>query len=459
MAPTARVLFCAFYAAVSVTVAAGEDVAPQVSFVRNVAPILVSKCQACHGPKAVESNYRVDAFHALMQAGDHGMPPIVAGNLEESELYRLITSDDAEERMPNNGGRLTTAEITTIATWIQQGAQFDGLDAQSTLTTQIPRDLPYPTPPQLYPSALPISGLALTADGSRLISGGYYELLIWDVAKGTLLARTGDVPQRTFGVAFDPEGRLLAVAGGSPGVSGDVRLIPWEDASSPPGGKPTVLAKLEDVFFDVAFRPNGREVAACAADGTIRVFDVATASERLKIEAHADWINAICYSTDGALIASASRDKTAKVFNADSGALVAAYSEHEVPVRAIAFAADGKSVLTAGGSSVHLWNVEDARRLGDVSGFAGEVNALTVHGETAVAASAGGSIRHFRVANRELIREFSHRSKVLLSLGWSQRPDRICLGCLDGTVSLWDLDTGSMEKEFSAWPTNGDASH
>src|SRR6188508_3426863 len=76
----ARALFCASLAAVSAMAVAGEGGSPPVSFVREVAPILVAKCQACHGPKAAESNYRVDALNALMQTGDHGSPPIIAGN-------------------------------------------------------------------------------------------------------------------------------------------------------------------------------------------------------------------------------------------------------------------------------------------------------------------------------------------------------------------------------------------
>jgi hypothetical protein len=454
----ATALFCAFFAAVSVAIVAGEGASPTISFVRDVAPIVVANCQACHGSKGVESNYRVDSFSALMQAGDHGAPPVVAGNVDESELYRLITSEDADERMPNNGDRLADAEIQTIAAWLTQGAQFDGQDAKAPLTTQIPRDLPNPAAPQTYPAAMPVTALALTADGTRLISGGYHELLIWDAATGALRDRVGDVPQRTFGLAFNGDGTLLAVAGGSPGISGEVRLIPWGDALRP-DAKPAILAKHEDVFFDVAFRPDDQQLVAAAADGTIRVFDVASGNERVKIEAHADWATAVSYSDDGAALASASRDKTAKVFNAESGALLTAYSEHEAPVRAIAFAADGKSVLSAGGGAVHIWNVEDAKRLGEIRGFAGDVDVLAVRGATAVAASTGGSIRHFRVADRELIREFNHRSQAILSLAWRQPPDRIWLGGLDGTAALWDLDAGKILKEFPASPRDGEPSH
>ena len=53
---------------------------------------------------------------------------------------------------------------------------------------------------------------------ARLITGGYHELLIWDATTGTLQTRVGNMPQRTFALAFNPAGTLLAVAGGRPAV-------------------------------------------------------------------------------------------------------------------------------------------------------------------------------------------------------------------------------------------------
>lgn len=446
-------LFCASCAFISARLLAGETAPPSVSFVREVAPILVAKCQACHGPTAAESNYRVDTFAALMTAGDYGTPPIEAGAAEDSELHRLIISNDADERMPNNGDRLSDGEVQSIATWIAQGAPFDGQDENAPLAKQIPRDIPYPAAPEVYPAALPVTAVALTGDGRRVICGGYHELLVRDAESGELNARVGDMPQRVFSLAMNAEGTLLAVAGGAPGVSGDLRLMAWKDGPQA-DAKPTNLARLDDVFFDVAFRPDGQQLAAAAADGSIRVFDVASGAERLKIEAHADWATAVCYSADGARVASASRDKTVKVVDAETGAVVAGYSEHNVPVRAVAFAADGKSVLSAGADSVHIWNVEDAKHLGQVAGFGGEVMTLAVRGETAVAASTSGRVRHFRVADREVLREIALDSKVILASEWHEGTHRVCIGCMNGMIVVWNLETGDVVKEFAAFPLN-----
>ena len=138
----------------------------------------------------------------------------------------------------------------------------------------------------------------------------------------------------------------------------------------------------DDVFFDVAFRPDGKQLAASGADGSVRVFDVPAGIERLKINNHADWVTDVRYSPDGKHIATASRDKTAKVFDAETGKLLATYSEHNAPVRAVAFAPDGKSVISAGGSRIHVWNVEDSKLVGEMTGFENDVNALLVAGDS-----------------------------------------------------------------------------
>jgi WD40 repeat protein len=431
--------------------AEGEATAKSVSFIREVAPILVAKCQACHGAKKAESNYRLDSFNGLMQPGDFGTPPVTAGDLENSELYRLITAEDDQERMPNNGSRLAESEIQIISNWIEQGAQFDAPDAAAPLSTQIPPDLAHPAAPTTYPTAAPITAMAFTVDGSQLVVGGYHELLIWDVASGNLATRIGNIPQRIFGMAFSSDHAWLAVAGGSPGVSGEVRLIPWNNGPAK-DSQARILARHDDVFFDVTFRPDSRQLAASGADGSVRVFEMPTGAERLKITNHADWVTALGFSPDGKRIATASRDRTAKVFDAESGSLLATYSEHNAPARAVAFSSDGKSVISAGGNRIRVWNIDNSKQIGEMTGFDNEIHAFVSNGETVVAAAADRSVRQFKFADRALVRSLTEHTAPVLSLAWHEPSHVVAAGCFDGTVTVWNLNDGTKLKQFIAVP-------
>jgi WD40 repeat protein len=441
---------CAFLSMICAT-AHGEDAAQPISFVRDVAPILIAKCQACHGGKKAESNYRLDSFNALMQPGDFAAPPVTAGDLDNSEMYRLITAEDELERMPNNGSRLAEPEIQIISNWIVEGARFDGQDAAASLSAQVPSDLPHPVAPTTYPTAVPITAMAFTADGSQLVVGGYHELLVWDVASGKLADRVGNIPQRICSMAFSPDRAWLAVAGGSPGVSGEVRLIPWNDGPTK-DPQPRVLARHDDVFFDVTFRWDGGQLAACGADGSVRVFDVSTGAELLKITNHADWVTALCFSPDGTLIATASRDKTAKVFDAQSGSLLATYSDHNAPVRAVAFSADGKSVISAGGNRIRVWNVDNSKQVGEMAGFDNDIHALLSNAETIVAAAADRTVRHFKFADRSLVRSLTEHPAPVVSLAWHGPSHLVSTGCFDGTVTVWNLKDGAKVMQFLAVP-------
>lgn len=426
--------------------------APRVSFVRDVAPILVGKCQGCHGPKTAESNYRLDTFDLMMQPGDFGLPPVTAGSVDESEFHRLITAENPEERMPNNGDRLSESEVASIDAWIAQGATFDGADRTASLRTQIPRDVPHPVAPPNYSSPLPVTALAFSADGGRLLTGGYHEALVWDPATGQLVSRLGNMPQRIYGMAVSPDNAYLAIAGGPAGVAGEVRLLAWVDGATG-GDAAKVLATGEDVFFDVAFRPDGKELAAAGSDGSIRIFDVATGVERLKVSNHADWVTDISYSADGASIATASRDKSSKAFDAATGRMLASNSELGAPVRGAVFAPDGKAVISVGGNGARMWKVEDSTTIGELPAFQGETQAIVSHGDNVLAASADRSVREFKIADRTQVRSFGEHPAWVLSLALNETTHRLATGCFDGTVTVWNLDGGAKVTQFLAVPT------
>jgi hypothetical protein len=99
-----------------------------IEFNRDVRPILADHCFQCHGPDAKQrkADLRLDTAEAA--APDRkGGPVVIAGQPEKSELWRRITSADADERMPppQKGTKLTAAETATLKHWIIEGAKFE----------------------------------------------------------------------------------------------------------------------------------------------------------------------------------------------------------------------------------------------------------------------------------------------------------------------------------------------
>lgn len=95
-----------------------------VSFALTVAPIFEARCAGCHGPQRQNANLSVASFTNLMRGGDSGSP-VEPGDPDLSSLVRRIRGED-EPRMPPDGPALAEDEIEAIATWVREGARFDG---------------------------------------------------------------------------------------------------------------------------------------------------------------------------------------------------------------------------------------------------------------------------------------------------------------------------------------------
>ncbi len=418
----------------------------RVSFVRDVAPILVRKCLACHGPKQPKSNYQVTTYELLLKEGDFGTEPIVPGKPEESMLYELLVDEDPDTWMPKDAERLPKEQIALIRRWIEQGARFDGPDPSAPLSRIIPRQ--YGSAPDAYPRPLPVTAVLLSHDGKQVITSGYNELLVWETATGKLLARWKQVPQRTYDLELSPDGKLLALAGGTPGVTGEVQL---RDAAS--GKLLRVLTVCDDVVFAVAFSPDGKLLASAGADRTIRIFQIPEGKELHAMEDHADWVMDVAWSPDGRWLVSASRDKTAKVFDAQKAQAHTTYNGHGAVVYSAVFSADGKTVFSAAENrQIHQWNPQDGKKKAQITNIRGEIYRLTRAGEFLFAAASDRTVRQFRLANRSQVRSLDKHSDWVYAVSVHLPGQLLAAGTFDGKVFLWNLKDGKLIRSFYAAP-------
>jgi hypothetical protein len=96
-------------------------IADEISFEKQIRPILNRHCAECHGPEVQKSDLRLDARHTALRGGSSG-PAIVAGDSDNSELLRRITSQDPDDRMPPEGDRLPSSDVELLKRWIDAGA-------------------------------------------------------------------------------------------------------------------------------------------------------------------------------------------------------------------------------------------------------------------------------------------------------------------------------------------------
>jgi WD40 repeat protein len=275
--------------------------AAEVSFYKQVRPILQTHCQGCHQPAKPGGEYIMTSHDRLLKAGESGSAAVVPGKPQESNLFKQITPGaDGKAEMPKGKPALTEAERETIANWITAGAKDD-----TPASTQTKYDREHPP---IYARSPVITSLDFSPDGTLLAVAGFHEALLLKAENGEQVARLIGLSERIETVKFSPDGSQLAVVGGNPGRMGEVQI--WDVA------KREVLLSAAftfDTLYGASWSPDGKLLAFGCADNTCRAMEVATGKQVLQLGTHSDWVLGTAFSPDSTHLVSVGRDMTAKL--------------------------------------------------------------------------------------------------------------------------------------------------
>ncbi|MBC8165013.1 MAG: hypothetical protein H7Y20_03970, partial [Bryobacteraceae bacterium] len=84
--------------------------------------VFTSRCWACHSQTAL-GGLRLDSREAMLRGGKSG-PALLAGNAKESRIYQAASHTNPAVKAMPPGVTLTSDELRTIETWINEGAPW-----------------------------------------------------------------------------------------------------------------------------------------------------------------------------------------------------------------------------------------------------------------------------------------------------------------------------------------------
>jgi WD40 repeat protein len=409
------------------------------TYTDQVEPTFQNKCLGCHNNAAKMGGLVLETYDSLRKGGAHG-PAVVPGKSSESRLV-LMLEGKIKPQMPFGGEPLAPAVIANIKAWIDAGANGPAPGAAATRASAQPV---IPDIKPAVPTVSPVTALGFAPSGKLLAVGGYKEVRLLDASTAKPLATLTGHAGQVRAVAFSPDGKWLAAAGGLAARSGEIKI--WDAETH---DLLRTMTGHKDAIYSLAVSPDGKLIASSSYDKLIKLWDAPTGNELHTLKDHIDAVFAVTFSPDGKRLASAAQDRTVKVWDVATGQRLFTLSEALDAVTTVAFSPSGGQLAAAGADKlIRIYNLAEKSGSLTQSMIAHEDAILgvayTPDGKTLISTSADRTIRIWDASTLTAVRALANQPDWVEALSISPDGKWLAAGRYDGSVSVYNL--GNYEQ-------------
>ena len=316
----------------------------------------------------------------------------------------------------------------------------------------------------------------LSPDSTRVIASTTIGIWIYDAQTGevvSLFTETQIDEQNGFlsstpleALTFSPDASIVATAHGN-------RIYVWDTFT---GNAFAMLNEHPDSINAITLSPDGAKLATAGGDWRVRLWEVRTGKYINSLTGHPSAVNAVAFSPDGKILASAG--STLRLWDAETGELLHTDSKDLGSINLVVFSPDGKTLATGGGwdHTVHLWNVDTGTLRTGLKGHTDKIRDMTFSPDSKrlITASRDRTMRLWNVNTGTEQQQLptpddainphvaAARMRKLLERGilpkkrddvrsvkFSTDGTQLISVSGDGSLHLWDVDTGRYELSFA----------
>ena len=202
--------------------------------------------------------------------------------------------------------------------------------------------------------APPIVAVSFAPDGKQVLAASQAGVQICSWPELQPVRRIATRLEQVHDLSFEPGGKLLAIAGGSPGERGAVEIWEWPEAKLR-----ATLPAGDDVVYRAAWNAEGTTLALGCAAKVVRLQPVAGAAPRV-CPVHSAAVLATAWLLEDDLVLSAGIDQSIRLLSPKTGEVLRTFDNHTAAVRDLAIrpgAHEGPLIVASAGAdrTVRFW--------------------------------------------------------------------------------------------------------
>jgi WD40 repeat protein/DNA-binding SARP family transcriptional activator/energy-coupling factor transporter ATP-binding protein EcfA2 len=417
----------------------------------------------------------------------------------ENMLHQAVQASRLHLTLSAHTGGVWSVAYSPDGLILASGSQDQTIKLWDALTGQELRTL--------YGHLGSVEDIDFSPDGRLLASASVDgTAIVWNLASGEPEAILDIKSGPLWAVAFSPNGKYLATSH----ADGSVRV--WDVPSEQTAAK--VLFEMPEQGGLITFSPDGERLATGGLDGAVHVWELIQGQEVLSLPVVS---NNLAFSPDGRRLATEAQDRVI-IWDASSGEELITLCCHEFLIRGVVFSPDGAFLATGGQEGIaKVWDTGTGEEILRLVGHAGAVDTLAFNplcvgppespfkwcGRYLATGSRDGLVRIWDVSpagSRELLTSTGmvggyssdgsslyvidlgisnqaqiHRWQIpigseareiefyalpplpapIVAGGFSQDQSQAAVVSAEGTVQIWDLETGRETLTYTVPISSG----